>query len=87
MPFSEEALCTCVQRPKTKMVCGVLYSQSVNLLGLPLCRPCSTDRKVNWILTVKVVVPGENIHRGGVDEETKGRIGSVLEGDLIKGVS
>lgn len=45
------------------------------------------DRKVNWILTVKVVVPGENIHRGGVDEETKGRIESVLEGDLIKGVS
>ena len=29
-------------------------------------------RKVNWILTVKVVVPGGNIQRGGVDEETKG---------------
>lgn len=39
---------------------------------------------MNWILTVKVVIPSENIQRGGVDEETKGRIGSVLGGDLIK---
>lgn len=58
------------------------FVQSVNLIGLPLCRPCSKGRKVNCILTVKVVVPSENIQRGGVDEETGGRIGSVLGGDL-----
>lgn len=54
------------------MICGVLYSQSINLLMLPLCRPCSQDRKVNLILTVKVVVPDESSQKRDVDEEAKG---------------
>jgi hypothetical protein len=42
------------------------------LLMLPLCRPCSQDRKVNLILTVKVVVPDESSQKRDVDEEAKG---------------
>lgn len=44
----------------------------MNLLVLPLCRPCSKGRKVNWILRVKVVVPGENIQKEDVNEKAKG---------------
>lgn len=54
------------------MICGVLYSQSINLLMLPFHRPCSQDRKVNLILTVKVVVPDESSQKGDVDKEAKG---------------
>lgn len=54
------------------MMCGVLYSQSTNLLVLPLRRPCSQDRKVNLTLTVKVVVPDES-QKGDEDEEAKGQ--------------
>lgn len=61
-----------VCRPKTEMVCGGLYSQLMNLLVLPLGRPCSKGRKVNWILRVKVVVPGENIQKEDVNEKAKG---------------
>lgn len=55
------------------MVCGALYSQSINLLVSSLCRPCSKGRKVNVILTVKAVVPGENSQKGDEDEEAKGQ--------------
>lgn len=61
-----------VKNPKSKMICGVLYRQLINLLVLPLCGPYSQDRRVNSVLMVKAVVPEESSQKGDVDEKAKG---------------